>query len=62
MKIRLFVSCPKGVEILLQDELTQLGLIEFKQTVGGIFCQGEFTDIYPICQWSRLANRVIWIL
>jgi 23S rRNA (guanine2445-N2)-methyltransferase / 23S rRNA (guanine2069-N7)-methyltransferase len=62
MSIKLFISCPKGVENPLQDELTHLGLIDFKQTVGGIYCSGEFEQVYDVCLWSRLANRVVWLL
>ena len=62
MKIKLFVSCPKGVENLLQEELQHFGGSEFRQTVGGIYCESEFDSIYRICLWSRLANRVVWLL
>lgn len=62
MSIKLFASCPKGVEILLQEELATLGAGAFRQTVGGIYCEAEFEDIYRICLWSRLANRVVWLL
>ncbi len=62
MSISLFVSCPKGVENVLQDELAAMGLDDFKQTVGGIYCEGDFEHVYRICLWSRFANRVVWVL
>jgi len=62
MQITLFISCPKGVELLLQDELAGFGLENFKQTVGGVYCSADFEDIYQVCLYSRLANRVIWML
>lgn len=62
MSIKLFVSCPKGIEQLLQQELVELGVDDFSQTVGGVHCKGEFYHVYTICLHSRLANRVIWVL
>jgi len=57
--MKLFLTCPKGIEQLLEDELKQLGVTETKQTVAGVYCQGELQDAYRICLWSRLANRVL---
>lgn len=57
--MKLFLTCPKGIEQLLEEELKQLGLTETKQTVAGVQCQGELEDAYRICLWSRLANRVL---
>ena len=57
--MKLFLTCPKGIEQLLEDELKQLGLTETKQTIAGVQCQGELADAYRICLWSRLANRVL---
>ena len=62
MNTRFFVSCPKGVEVLLQDELAAFGLEEFRQTVGGVHCEGDFALAYRVCLWSRLANRMVWVL
>lgn len=57
--MKLFLTCPKGLEQLLEEELHQLGLSETKQTVAGVYCHGELEDAYQICLWSRLANRVL---
>ena len=57
--MKLFLTCPKGLELLLEEELQQLGISETKQTVAGVQCQGELEDAYRICLWSRLANRVL---
>ncbi|NRB41524.1 MAG: bifunctional 23S rRNA (guanine(2069)-N(7))-methyltransferase RlmK/23S rRNA (guanine(2445)-N(2))-methyltransferase RlmL [Pseudomonadales bacterium] len=59
---RLLITCPKGVELVLEDELVQMGLASIKQTVGGIFCEATLEQTYHICLWSRFANKVIWIL
>ncbi len=58
MKYSLFVTCPKGIEGLLFEELTQLGAGLCKETVGGVFCEASLENIYQLCMWSRLANRV----
>lgn len=56
------VTCPKGLELLLENELLELGGTSVKQTVAGVFCHGEIELGYRICLWSRLANRVLLIL
>lgn len=55
----LFITCPKGIEGLLQDELISIGATESKQTVGGVHCKATLETMYQICLWSRLANRVL---
>lgn len=62
MKYELFVSCPKGLEYLLEAELRALGLSVERTTAQGVFGQATLADIYRICLWSRLANRVQLIL
>lgn len=57
--MKLFLTCPKGLELLLEEELHQLGIEDTKQTVAGVQCHGELEDAYRICLWSRLANRVL---
>lgn len=60
--LSLFVTCPKGLEILLLDELQALEASACKQTVGGVYCQATLLVMYKICLWSRLANRVLLLL
>lgn len=55
----LFITCPKGIEGLLQDELVALGALASKQTVGGVHCEASQEVMYRICLWSRLGNRVL---
>ncbi len=57
--MKLFITCPKGLELLLEDELAALGAQEIKQKVAGVACEGELELAYRICLWSRLANRVL---
>jgi 23S rRNA (guanine2445-N2)-methyltransferase / 23S rRNA (guanine2069-N7)-methyltransferase len=55
-----FISCPKGIESLLIEELEQLnGFVFVKQRVGGVFGRATLTTLYRVCLWSRLANRVL---
>lgn len=57
--MQVFVTCPKGLENLLQDELTQLGATDSRQTVAGVSCEATLETAYRICLWSRLGNRVL---
>ncbi len=61
-KNRLLITCPKGVESVLENELQHWLVSDIKQTVGGVFCQATLEQVYRICLWSRTANKVIWIL
>ena len=54
-----FATCPKGLEALLFDELTQLGARAAKETLGGVSFGASTQVLYRICLWSRLANRVL---
>jgi 23S rRNA (guanine2445-N2)-methyltransferase / 23S rRNA (guanine2069-N7)-methyltransferase len=54
-----FVTCPKGIEGLLLDELKMLGMASVKETQAGVYFEGELRDAYRVCLWSRLANRVL---
>ncbi len=54
-----FVTCPRGIEGLLLDELKMLGMASVKETQAGVHFDGELIDAYRVCLWSRLANRVL---
>ena len=54
-----FVSCPKGVEYLLADELSSFGLDPVRNAPAGVWAEGSLESGYRACLWSRLANRVI---
>ena len=62
MNYALFVSCPRGLEYLLADELQAIGLVVEKVTPQGVFGVASLAVIYQICLWSRLANRVHLVL
>lgn len=62
MIFSLFVSCPKGLEYLLEDEVKALGLRITRVSPQGVYGEGDIAVIYHLCIWSRLANRVQLIL
>lgn len=62
LMLKLFVTCPAGLEELLGDELREIGISDIKQTVTGIRCEATLDQMYRVCLWSRLANRVLLIL
>ena len=62
MNFSLFVSCPRGLEYLLEEELKQLGLNVTRVSPQGVYGEATLTLIYHLCLWSRLANRIQLIL
>lgn len=53
-----FASSPKGLELLLKDELIELGAQDCRETMAGVSFQSDQLTAYKICLWSRLASRV----
>ncbi len=62
MNYSLFVSCPRGLEYLLEAEVKALGLAVTRVSPQGVYGEASLTVIYQICLWSRIANRVQLIL
>ena len=62
MIFSVFVSCPKGLEYLLEEELKGLGFIIDRVSPQGVYGAVDLTMIYRVCLWSRLASRVHLIL
>lgn len=62
MNYSLFVSCPRGLEYLLEAEVKALGLAVTRVSPQGVYGEASLTVIYQLCLWSRLANRVQLIL
>lgn len=57
-----FISCPKGLETLLLDEISALGVLNAKATVAGVHARATLCHAYQWCLWSRLANRILLVL
>lgn len=62
MNYSLFVSCPRGLEYLLEEELKAIGLRVHRVSPQGVYGEADLALIYTVCLWSRLANRVQLIL
>lgn len=57
--LSLFVTCPRGVEPLLAQELAALGASAVHDRTGGVAAQASLECAYRICLWSRTASRVL---
>ena len=57
--MQFFATCPKGLENLLQDELTALGAQQARATVAGVYFDADNTQAMKFCLHSRLANRIL---
>ena len=59
-----FCPCPRGLEIALAEELTEIAarsktLKVHNQVPGGVHCSGQLTDAMLINLHSRIASRVL---
>jgi 23S rRNA (guanine2445-N2)-methyltransferase / 23S rRNA (guanine2069-N7)-methyltransferase len=57
--VKLFATCPKGLEYLLRDELRALGADDAHEALAGVHFSGPLELGYRACLWSRLASRVL---
>lgn len=57
--MQLFATTPKGLELLLVDELRALGVTEVAEKLAGVSFTGDLALAYKACLWSRLANRIL---
>lgn len=56
---QVFITCPKGIERLLEQELKTLSVEITKQTVGGVYATISLEAYYRVLIHTRLANRVL---
>ncbi|MEO6690310.1 MAG: THUMP domain-containing protein, partial [Dokdonella sp.] len=54
-----FATCPKGLELLLRDELRALGADDAREALAGVHFSGPLDLAYRACLWSRLASRIL---
>lgn len=59
MEHQFFATCPKGLEALLFKELGDLGSTGLRETVAGVYFEGDLSVAYRACLWSRLANKIL---
>jgi 23S rRNA (guanine2445-N2)-methyltransferase / 23S rRNA (guanine2069-N7)-methyltransferase len=57
--LTLFATCPKGLELLLRDELRALGADDAREALAGVHFSGALDLAYRACLWSRLASRIL---
>ena len=55
-----FTPCPRGLEVVLEQELHGLGISSTKSTEGGIAFQAPWSSLYRVNLESRIASRVLW--
>ena len=58
--MKFFVSCAKGLEYLLVDEVQSMGIATCTATVAGVNVDGSLADAERLVMFSRLASRVLW--
>src|SRR5690625_368522 len=56
------MTCPKGLEGLLLDELRSFGLSSCRETVAGVAFEATLLQLYRVALWSRLGNRLLLLL
>jgi len=57
--MKFFATAAKGTEPALRDELRELRLRSVRADRGGVHVEGEVSDGYRICMFSRIASRVL---
>ena len=57
---RFFATCPRGLELLLADELRSFGAEKVHGVGGGVQFVGEFFLCCRVNLESRLASRILW--
>jgi 23S rRNA (guanine2445-N2)-methyltransferase / 23S rRNA (guanine2069-N7)-methyltransferase len=57
--IEYFISCPRGLEELLRDEVLALGADKAATSGSGVKAVGDLAQLYRVWMWSRLASRIL---
>jgi putative N6-adenine-specific DNA methylase len=57
---RFFATCPRGLELLLADDVRQLKAEKVHAVGGGVQFTGDFYLCYRVNLESRIASRVLW--
>ena len=60
MKLNYFASCPRGLESILTQELTEIKAEEILQTDGGVSFSGTLETLYQANISSRIATRILY--
>ena len=57
--LKIFITCPRGLEEVLLGELNALALQQIHVVDGGVDCVGNWEQVYQINLHSRVASRVL---
>jgi putative N6-adenine-specific DNA methylase len=57
---KFFAPCPRGLEVVLAQELAALGGADIQSVDGGVHFSGALTIAYRANLESRIASRVLW--
>lgn len=57
-----FVTCPVGLERVLEQELVQILGSKVRRVTGGAGFHGGAEALYRVMIWSRVANRILIVL
>lgn len=57
--LKLFVTCPRGLESVLAGKLRALGARSVRPLTAGASCSGDLACAYRLCLGSRVASRVL---
>lgn len=55
-----FATCPRGLEALLVNELSEFGAKQINPTDGGVAFSGDMLTCYRANLQSRIATRILW--
>ena len=55
-----FATCPRGLEPLLQEDLTRVGATQLKAIPGGVHFSADWPVCYAANLHSRIATRLLW--
>ena len=55
----LFITCPRGLEAPLTQELESMACQDIRAVDGGVACKGTMEQVYRINLHSRVASRVL---
>ena len=55
----LFITCPRGLEASLTQELDSMACQDIRAVDGGVACKGTMEQVYRINLHSRVASRVL---
>jgi len=55
-----FATCPRGLELVLADELRDLNAEKVHAVGGGVLFSGDYSLCYHANLQSRVASRILW--